>query len=176
MSDKRLPPRFAGYGNGSVKWERLDSVDYESLGYLLSCHLIIEHYIDSFIKVHVNRPLGWDSARLTFSQKVSLISGSGIFKEPYDFIPSIKHLNSLRNKFSHNIGFKMHKENLLPMQQQLQKAVKESGEIPNDPHDILELYTSIVCAYLAGSLSSMSERGDGKSPEAPPNKSPKPTQ
>jgi hypothetical protein len=46
MEDVGLPPLVAEIADGSVTWQRLEGLDYELLGYFLSCHLIIEHYLD----------------------------------------------------------------------------------------------------------------------------------
>jgi hypothetical protein len=153
MRKHGLPPLVGGFADGKVTWQRLDSIDYDTLGYLLSCHLIIEHYLDHFIATYANAPFEWEGAKLTFGQKISLISKLPIFKEPYNLPPTIKHLNSLRNKFSHNISTKLTEEDLLPFRQFLAKCTKKEAEIPTDAQDLLSFYTSIVCAYLASSIS-----------------------
>ena len=102
MKQHSLPPLVGGFQDGNVTWDRIESVDYDILGYLLSCHLIIEHYIDNFLVTYPGAPFSWGSARLTFSQKISLISGLS-FPEPYNLPPVIKHLNNVRNRFGHNI-------------------------------------------------------------------------
>jgi hypothetical protein len=152
MPKHSLPPLVGGFADGKVTWQRLEAIDYGTLGYLLSCHLIIEHYLDHFIPTHTRAPLGWEGARLTFGQKVSLISKLP-FPEPYNLPPTIKHLNSLRNKFSHNISAKLSEEDLLPFRQFLHKCTKGESEIPSDPQELLSLYMSIVCAYFASAIS-----------------------
>lgn len=43
MSNSRgLPPLVEDTSNGSVVWKSLDNINYEELGYFLSCHLIID--------------------------------------------------------------------------------------------------------------------------------------
>ena len=46
MPKSHLPPLVKEIASDGVVWKRLGEVDYETLGYFLSCHLIIEHYID----------------------------------------------------------------------------------------------------------------------------------
>jgi hypothetical protein len=155
MAKHSLPPLVGGFKDGQVTWQRLESVDYDSLGYLLSCHLIIEHYLDHFLAVSPGAPFGWEAARLTFNQKVSLISGLP-FPEPYNLPPVIKHLNALRNRFGHNINTSLSADDLLPIRQFLAKCTEVSGrrdELPTDPKELLSLFTSIVCAYFASSIS-----------------------
>ncbi len=67
--ERGLPPLVGQISKGSVTWQRLDSINYEELGYFLSCHLIIEHYIDEYLKVQYEN-LSWEDCKLTFSQKL----------------------------------------------------------------------------------------------------------
>lgn len=85
-----LPPLVKGFNGVNVVWERLEDVDFEFLGYLLSCHLIIEHYLDEVIMT-LGTSLNWEPAKLTFSQKLALFP-KDLFPSPYNPIPAIKHL------------------------------------------------------------------------------------
>jgi hypothetical protein len=151
MKKHGLPPLVAGFADGKVTWQRLESIDYDTLRYLLSCHLIIEHYLGHFIATYTHVPLAWEGAKLTFGQKASLISRLP-FKEPYNLPPTMKHLNSLRNKFSHSITTSLTEEDLLPFRQFLGKCTKEA-DLPTDAHELLSLYTMVVCAYFASCIS-----------------------
>lgn len=151
MVHKSLPPRIAGFDNGSVTWQRLEGINYEVLGYFLSCHLIIEHYLDEFLKLR-HRDLDWDAARLTFGQKVALLSNFKI-SDQYDCIPAIKHMNSLRNKLSHDIEFKIESKDLLPLTQYLKKSSEGKLDIPVEPKELLETFTSMACVLFAGWIS-----------------------
>ncbi len=157
MATTGLPPLVAEIGDGSVTWQRLEGLDYEVLGYFLSCHLIIEHYLDEFLKI-CYPSLDWDAARQTFGQKVSLLSQFRI-SEKFDCIPPIKHLNALRNKLSHNISFRVEAEDLLPLSQYLTKVYERSGDVPNEPRAILEKFTHITCALFAGAISGRAKTG-----------------
>jgi len=96
MTQHGLPPLVGGFSDGKVTWQRIESIDYDTLGYLLSCHLIIEHYVDHLLATHPGADFGWEGARHNFGQKVALISGFK-FPESYTFPPPIKHLNTLRS-------------------------------------------------------------------------------
>lgn len=165
MSKHSLPPLVGGFSDGKVTWQRIESVDYDTLGYLLSCHLIIEHYLDHFLSTYPNDPFGWESAKLTFGQKVALISKLP-FPEPYNLPPVIKHLNTLRNRFGHNINTKLSEEDLLPFQQFLAKCsknAKSNMDIPSEPKDTLDILTMIICSYFASSISFRAESMSKKS-------------
>ena len=154
MKKHGLPPLVGEFKDGKVTWQRLEPIDYDTLGYLLSCHLIIEHYLDHFISGLGHAELAWEGAKLTFGQKISLISKLSRFKDPYNLPPVIKHLNSLRNRFSHKISTKLAKEDLIPFQEFLLKLTKDKAKIPTETLDLLSFFTTMVCAYLAGSIDA----------------------
>lgn len=147
----RLPPLVAGIESGSVTWQRIEAIDHELLGYFLSCHLIIEHYLDEYLKVR-HPDLDWDAARHTFGQKISLLSRFKV-SDKYDCVPAIKHLNSLRNKLSHDIEFKIAANDLLPLSQYLSKVYEDKLHVPNEPKAILEHFTNMSCVLFAASIS-----------------------
>jgi hypothetical protein len=152
MKKKGLPPLLATIQNGNVTWQRLENLDYELLGYFLSCHLIIEHYLDEYLKTQYPK-LDWDASRQTFGQKVSLLSMEN-YPEKYNSIPAIKHLNSLRNNLSHNIEFKIGQKDLLPLSQYLKKCCGPELEVSIEPKEILERFTSMVCVWFASLISA----------------------
>jgi hypothetical protein len=156
MTTSSLPPRVAEIANGSVSWQRIEAVDFELLGYFLSCHLVIEHYMDEYLKIFYSS-LDWDAARQTFGQKVALLSGMKV-SDRYDCVPPIKHLNSLRNKLSHRVAFQISTDELLPLSQYLHKAYEDKGPIPTEPREILEQFTTMVCVLFAGMISGRAQQ------------------
>ena len=156
MKRTGLPPRVGDIRDGNVTWQRLENLDHELLGYFLSCHLIIEHYLDEYLKTRYPT-LNWDASKQTFGQKVSLLATDG-YPEKYNSIPAIKHLNSLRNKFSHNIEFKISEEDLLPLSHYLRKCCGQDYELPTAPMEILDLFTSMVCVWFASGISSTAQQ------------------
>lgn len=152
MSGDSLPPRVGAIKNGSITWHRLEAIDYQTLGYFLSCHLIVEHYLDEYLRIEYPT-LDWEVARLTFGQKVAMLSSFKI-SDRYDCIPSIKHMNALRNKLSHKIDFKITEQDLLPLIQYLEKVYEGQDKIPTEPREILSQYTTMTCVLFAGYISS----------------------
>lgn len=146
-----LPPLVATIKDGSVTWQRIEKLDHETLGYFLSCHLVIEHYLDEYLKV-VYPLLDWDASKQTFGQKIALLSQFKV-SDKYDCVPAIKHLNSLRNKLSHDIEFTITPESLLPLVQYLNKVYDKKAPIPLEPKEILEQFTSMTCVLFAASIS-----------------------
>jgi hypothetical protein len=156
MKRTGLPPLVGDIRDGNVTWQRLENVDYELLGYFLSCHLIIEHYLDEYLKTRYPT-LDWDTSKQTFAQKVSLLTTDN-YPEKYNSIPAIKHLNSLRNKFSHNIDFKITEAGLLPLSRYLKKCCDPYPELPTEPKEILDLFTSMVCVWFASGISTTAQQ------------------
>lgn len=157
-----LPPLIEKFEDGKAKWKRFDGIDFEVIGFFLSCHLVIEHYLDEFLVAYSPAPFGWDSANLTFGQKVSLISTLKQFPEPYNIPSVLKHFNSLRNKLSHNVKFVVSIDALLPEIQFLQKvAPPETSDLLTELTDIksvLHSFTGMVCVYFASAITHCAEQ------------------
>mgnify|MGYP003582053179 CR=1 FL=1 len=149
---RKLPPLVKSFNGSNVEWQKLEDVNFEFLGYLLSCHLIIEHYLDEVIMT-LGTELNWEPAKLTFSQKVALFP-QNLLPEPYNPIPAIKHLNSIRNKIAHNIKSRPEDINLLPIKDYLSATYRDAKDIPSEPIELLEQFTSMVCACFGGWIAS----------------------
>ena len=145
---KRLPPMVKGFDGGHVKWQNLDDIDFSLLGFVLSCHLIIEHYLDEMIGTYA-AGLNWDSARLTFAQKLALLPDAAL-PESHSPRAAIKDLNGLRNRLSHNIRFRPTDIDLQPFADFLTKVYKDPKDVPSDPVAVLEQFTSTVCSWFGG--------------------------
>jgi|SRR5690554_1573909 len=151
-----LPPLVKEIKNGKVTWDRVENIDHEVLGYFLSCHLIIEHYLHEFMCARWP-DADWDAAQLKFSQKVSILNEFKI-SDKYDCIPAIKHMNKLRNKLSHNIDYQISSQDLLPMIQYLEKVYESKQNIPTGVLEILDSFTSMVCVLFAGGISGLADQ------------------
>jgi len=98
-----IPPRFgANFRDEGPKWEKVTGLDFEAIGRILVSHLILEHYINNLIELSTPREFNWDRSRLTFSQKLKLVSKIEIL-EKSKFNIGIEILNSIRNNLSHTI-------------------------------------------------------------------------
>jgi hypothetical protein len=142
-----LPPLVGPVVAGSVTWDRLSDIDYTTVGYLLCCHLVLENYIEAYIQANVGANLSVENARLTFAQKLSILD-SWKLPDRFNFMPSLKHLNSLRNKLGHNIQTTISESELLPLIQFLE-TVGEKKLDRRDAISVLEVYTGTVGAYMA---------------------------
>lgn len=155
MSNRSLPPLVLDINEGQVSWGRLENVDFDTLGFFLSCHLIIEHYIDEFLEI-TSPNLDWNASRLSFSQKISLIS-SLITKlenvQRYNFIPAVKSLNKLRNKLAHDIQYKIQNKDVSDMRKFLKEKDDSGRVVPTDTFAVLQEFTLATCSFLGGFIA-----------------------
>lgn len=159
MTLKNLPPLLAGIKDGKAQWQRIDNLDVARIGHFLSCHLIIEHYIEKFICAYSPAPFNWEAAGLSFNQKLNLISELKQFPEPYNIPPVLKHLNTVRNKLSHRVGFELSDEHLLPIKTFLNKVNNsESNASPSNFESTLDTFTMLVCTYFASAITYCEEQ------------------
>ncbi|MBU7442161.1 hypothetical protein [Paraburkholderia fungorum] len=149
---KQLPPVVAGVDGNVLKLKTLEDIDFEFLGYLLTCHLVIEHHLDEFLATLGTR-LRWDAAKLTFSQKLALFPVE-IFPRGGEMVAAIKHPNGLRNKVAHSIKARGVDLNYKPLSDFLRLAYDGKRDVPTEPIAILEDFSSLVCSGLIGWVAS----------------------
>lgn len=154
MKRPHLPPMFDGVKDGSVVWKRIADIDHELLGYFLTCHLLIEHYMDEYLKATIPR-LDWERPRFTFGQRVNLLTWEVLVNDQkYDPIPAIKHMNALRNKIIHRLEIKLDLEALQPLSDYLKKLTSPRADpMPSDPKELLSMFVGTCCATFASHLS-----------------------
>ena len=164
--DDGIPPRFgANFRNEGPKWEKVSGIDFEIIGRILVCHLCIEHYINNLLILSTPENFEWDKSRMTFSQKLKLISKMK-FLEVTKFYKGIEILNSIRNDLSHNMLAKIDDVKFKQLESILlnylcnKKTKEEKEEIISHmnlyaPVAIIERFTSLTCAKIAGYCTSI---------------------
>jgi hypothetical protein len=145
-----LPPMVGDISAGKITWKRMDEIDYELLGYFLACHLMVEHYMDEYLKT-THPGLDWDSAKPTFAQRTALLGNLQI-EDQFNCIPTIKYMNGLRNKISHRIDHKLDANSLLPLAQFITKMSEGRMEI-GEPRDTIDMFAMLCCSFFAGNIS-----------------------
>ncbi len=116
------------------------------LGSLLKYHLTIEYYIDEYLSAAYPTITNYRSARLTFIQKLELLYAEST---PTAFYYSaLRNLNSIRNRFSHNIHYQLSTEDFKDIQRvmhawyiALEKPLLSDMELIAD-------FTVWICAHL----------------------------
>lgn len=134
-----------------VKIQNIDDFDYEFIGFVLACHLIIEKHMDELLSSLSSVP-DWESARLGFNDKIKLLNHFKV-SDKYHCMPGIRRLNQIRNKLSHNLSYSVPMETYEPLKQFLISS--ESTTNPetidfNDPKSILKKFTDRVSILFAG--------------------------
>ncbi|WP_261503572.1 hypothetical protein [Burkholderia multivorans] len=150
-----LPPMFGPIEKGKRTWKRVEDIDHDLMGYLLSCHLMIEHYMDEFLKATYPQ-LDWDAAKLTFGQRVALLTKWDI-GPPFNPVAVIKHLNTLRNRLGHRVDYTLTQEDLLPFVHYLETATEKPLE-EKSPRALLAFFTTLCAAVFAGSVYSVDKK------------------
>lgn len=151
LSAENLPPLLAdSFLNFEIKWDKIEGVNFENMGRVLTCHLLIEHHIEMFIKLESNKSLDFANSRLTFSQKLSLIGKIEAFNER-GIIKGYEKLNKLRNRFSHSLKVEIEKNDINFLKDVILKINPENRELHNySDLAIIELFTLSTCAFMAG--------------------------
>ncbi len=141
--NKYLPQIEEHFNNENNKFKHLLQQDYNNIGRVLKCHLIIENYIDKYISYH-NKIENLKDIRLSFYQKAQLLPS-----EKYSAAvvkPGIIQINKIRNKLGHNLNASINKSELSSVYSLLEVARKNRKF--NDPVDAIEEFTAIACTFL----------------------------
>lgn len=104
----------------------------------------------------------WDEAKLTFAQKMKLISREDALKSN-DFVEGISIVNKIRNKYSHSLEVTINTNDLTILKRIIRKfygtiGAKYDGEFLENHYSeigILELFTSFFCSYISGICSEI---------------------
>lgn len=125
------------------KFKSLLTHNHDNIGRVLKCHLIVEHYLDRFICSHylINNI---QDIRLSFSQKAKMLpdkaSASAFVK------PGIFNLNSVRNKFSHQLNYKILQSDI-PHIVEILNIARQNAHF-DQPVDAIEAFTTVACTWL----------------------------
>jgi hypothetical protein len=83
----------------------------DTISLVVTGHLLIEYWLDWLIKLVIPHPeILFESARLTFLQKLNLAEALGLLSKKY--ADAIRILNNIRNHFSHNLEYKVSTKDL----------------------------------------------------------------
>lgn len=161
--DFPLPPMFDSDTSGKITWKHLGEIDFELMGYLLSCHLTVEHYMDEFLKAK-HPELDWENAKMSFAQRMALISKwTATVPSVINPLPVIKHLNTLRNRYGHRLNYTLTQEDMLPFVYYLQGITNELGDLPlknESPKRILHLATWCCCTPLVHAIQPLDDNNE----------------
>jgi len=165
--DDGIPPKFnEDFMKNGPEWQKVKGLDFENIGRILICHLSIEHYINKLIEFQTPTDFNWDDSRLSFSQKLKLLSKNSQLNR-HQIIKGIETLNKIRNIFSHNLEAKIDpvcvdviREILFKfrasVKPELAKEIKHFLDLYDDIA-LIESFTNFSCAFIAGYCHSLYE-------------------
>ena len=143
----KLKPHFAAIEQHFEHENRifidLISSAHDTLGRVLKCHLIVEHYLNRFLVAHFDID-NFENVRLTFAQKATLLPNRATAAS---FVkPGIFELNRIRNRFSHSLGVELSDQNLSSMRIVLDIFIPRRA--PGSPVEVIEAFTTVACTFL----------------------------
>ncbi|HEV7333646.1 MAG TPA: hypothetical protein VGN63_21610 [Flavisolibacter sp.] len=116
------------------------------LGRVLKCHLIIEHYIDSYLESAFPTITHWKESRLSFSQKMHLIYNEHVSISMY--FSAIKELNTIRNQFAHNLEYDIKEGDTSAIKTVMYAWYSALGKNELDGIALIEDFTLWFCGNL----------------------------
>jgi hypothetical protein len=137
--------------------DELLTLNHETIGRVLKCHLAIELYINKYLEFELNiNPK--NKMNLRFIQKVELIENIKPSLKPY--LVGIREINSVRNKLAHNLNPALDPK-LLPMTVQLSEWMNSKSDKPRqncELIDYIEIYTKSACTAIAEKSTPLGKR------------------
>jgi hypothetical protein len=94
----------------------------DDLGSVIRVHLHIEHHVNEILELLVPCPKDLKSVRLDYDGKVNLLPVLGVKPES---IKVLSALGTMRNKFAHNLNFKLDKSNVKNLYETLDVDAKD---------------------------------------------------
>jgi len=101
---------------------RSDLFRDDDLGSIIRVHLHIEYHINDILDLLVPYPEDLKPIQLDYDGKVNLICALGVQPER---IKILKALGTMRNKFAHNLNFKLDNSNVKSLYESLDSSAKE---------------------------------------------------
>ena len=121
----------------------LASTPHDTLGRVLKCHLIVEHFLGRFLVSHFGID-NFDDVRLSFAQKAKLLPDRATAAA---FVkPGVVRLNRIRNDFSHSLSAELSDADLDPIRPVL--AFARRGVTFESPVEAIEAFTTVACTFL----------------------------
>ena len=136
-------------------WEK----DHSATLMILKCHLVLEHYLTSYLEAANPASPGIATARLTFAQKVDLADHPQA--NFHFFVTGIKVLNSLRNKVVHRLDFVPTEDDLTPITEPVRIWRNAAGEPVPTGFGVLDVFTELVCGFMDSTTKMIGRHGNG---------------
>lgn len=161
-----FPPLFGeDFSKGNLNWKRLDNVEFEKIGRVLACHLVIENYLNKLLELRLPDFIDIDAANLNFNQKLKMLRNDHSFAF-VNFYQGITIINKIRNKYSHHIEAEIDSSEMGILKSILTDYANKINDKTSPPSNkdgvdditTIEAFTSAFCAFIAGYCSSLVEK------------------
>lgn len=129
--------------------------DTSGVGSVLRSHLIVEHFLDEYLRKANPGVQGWDAARLTFPQKAELAYHPRT--SMVLLLPGIRALNAARNRLAHTLGAPLDSINTKPMEEFIGAWYGALGKAIPTGIDVVSHFALVTAAFLDGT-SQMIDR------------------
>jgi hypothetical protein len=104
---------------------------------VIQAHLYLDHIVTAIITENIPKPRALKLDRISFSQKLDLISALGVVE--LDVISLLRAINVMRNKMAHDIDFELGSENIDYVIKRVPSHLADI--IENDSYDGPELHS-----------------------------------
>lgn len=125
------------------RFKALTNHPHDTIGRLLKCHLIVEHYLERYLTENFGLP-NVQEAKLGFYNKAMLLpteASSAAFVRP-----GILRLNRLRNNVGHALGREPALDELGPILEAL-RITREGANFAS-AIEAIEAFTTVACTWL----------------------------
>ena len=122
----------------------LAAADHDAIGRILRAHLVIESFLDTFLSYHYGID-NIEELRLSFFQKAKLLPTKG--SSSAAIRPGILQVNSVRNKFGHQLNHSIEHHEIGAVLEML--ALARKGMHFDDPVVAIEAFAPVACAFLS---------------------------
>ena len=131
------------FQNKNSDFRALMETNHDELGRVLKCHLVIEHYLTTYLSNHYGID-DIDQIRLSFAQKVKLLPDKG---SAVSYVKKgIERVNKIRNRFGHELDAKICNGEINELDDVLK--IMRPEVCSETPINRIENFTAIACTFL----------------------------
>ncbi len=144
----------------NAKYRGFITRDDKAMRVVLRCHLIVEHFLDRYLAAANPAVVNWDSARLSFSQKLSLAD------HPQSslrlLMPGLVSLNKLRNRIAHRLDAEFDKAAVAPIRDFMRMWCEALGKPVPKGLALLEDFSLQASGWLFGDVCMIERHAPDK--------------
>lgn len=123
----------------------------DEMALVLKCHLIIEHYIDQYITVAFPSIIDIEKMNLRFATKIEMINNPNTFFGFY--YKSLKQFNKLRNKFAHDLEYKIKNQDIEEMIRIMNAWNDAGGYTRTEGTELVKQYSMWLSSSLHATMN-----------------------